>query len=265
MFIADGSCDSSNISFSCIKQRKQLFIESALIEANIKYIKNMDGIRVCKSKEPQLYNEFNRLSVGALNKRLPEYVWNLSEFQSRILMESLLEGDGHTYEYQDQKSFSRYGTISKYLADDITRLALHCSWSGIVKIAEIPNGVERTGTRTMGSRIGTTVNVTQKHVYYKVSIIRKQNQPWINKKVNESNEEKTIDYSGKVYCIEVPSSHTYYMRESQTSPCLIIGNSSRHGKQSTHIYLLLLLYVLVSLYKSRKHSNHLFIILFNYL
>ena len=237
MFIADGSCDSSNVSFSCIKERKQTFIESALNELNIKYIKSIDGIRICKSNEPLLYNEFNRLSVGALNKRLPEYVWNLSESQSRILMESLLEGDGHTYEYKDEKSFSRYGTISKQLADDITRLALHCGWSGIVKIADIPNGIERTGTRTMGSRIGTTVNVTQKHVYYKVSIIRKQNQPWINKKVNESNEEKTIDYSGKVYCIEVPSSHTYYMRESQTSPCLIIGNSSRHGKSKKYIII----------------------------
>jgi len=237
MFIADGSCDSSNVSFSCIKERKQTFIESALNELNIKYIKSIDGIRICKSNEPLLYNEFNRLSVGALNKRLPEYVWNLSESQSRILMESLLEGDGHTYEYKDEKSFSRYGTISKQLADDITRLALHCGWSGIVKIADIPNGIERTGTRTMGSRIGTTINVTQKHVYYKVSIIRKQNQPWINKKVNESNEEKTIDYSGKVYCIEVPSSHTYYMRESQTSPCLIIGNSSRHGKSKKYIII----------------------------
>jgi len=237
MFIADGSCDSSNVSFSCIKERKQTFIESALNELNIKYIKSINGIRICKSNEPLLYNEFNRLSVGALNKRLPEYVWNLSESQSRILMESLLEGDGHTYEYKDEKSFSRYGTISKQLADDITRLALHCGWSGIVKIADIPNGIERTGTRTMGSRIGTTVNVTQKHVYYKVSIIRKQNQPWVNKKVNESNEEKTIDYSGKVYCIEVPSSHTYYMRESQTSPCLIIGNSSRHGKSKKYIII----------------------------
>ena len=236
MFIADGSCDSSNVSFSCIKERKQTFIESALNELNIKYIKSIDGIRICKSSEPLLYNEFNRLSVGALNKRLPEYVWNLSESQSRILMESLLEGDGHTYEYKDEKSFSRYGTISKQLADDITRLALHCGWSGIVKIADIPNGIERTGTRTMGSRLGTTINVTQKHVYYKVSIIRKQNQPWINKKVNESNEEKTIDYSGKVYCIEVPSSHTYYMIESQTSPCLIIGNSSRHGKSKKKYY-----------------------------
>ena len=66
-----------------------------------------------------------------------------------------------------------------------------------------------------------------------MSIIRKQNQPWINKKQNESNEEKLIDYEGKVYCVEMPSSHTYYMRETEFSPCLIIGNSSRHGQKGT--------------------------------
>ena len=51
--------------------------------------------------------------------------------------------------------------------------------------------------------------------------------------MNDSNEEKLIDYEGKVYCIEVPSSHTYYMRETTNSPCLIVGNSSRHGQKGT--------------------------------
>ena len=45
--------------------------------------------------------------------------------------------------------------------------------------------------------------------------------------------EKLIDYEGKVYCIEMPSSHTYYMRESDHSPSQIIGNSSRHGQKGT--------------------------------
>jgi hypothetical protein len=71
------------------------------------------------------------------------------------------------------------------------------------------------------------MSATLQHTYYKVSIIREQNQPWINKKVNESNTEARIPYSGKVYCIEMPSSHVYYMRESMQSPSLIIGNSSR--------------------------------------
>jgi DNA-directed RNA polymerase II subunit RPB2 len=119
------------------------------------------------------------------------------------------------------------------LANDVSRLAVHCGYSGIIKISEEPTGIARVGKRNLGSRAGQVIEVTQKHTYYKVSIITKQNQPWINKKQNESNVEKLIDYEGKVYCIEMPSSHTYYMRETDHSPSQIIGNSSRHGQKGT--------------------------------
>jgi hypothetical protein len=142
-------------------------------------------------------------------------------------MDALLQGDGHTMKYKGEDEFSRYGTISPRLADDVSRLALHCGWSGIVKIAEEPTGVARVGKRNLGPRAGEAMSATLRHTYYKVSIIREQNQPWINKKVNESNTEERMPYSGNVYCIEMPSSHVYYMRESKHSPCLIIGNSSR--------------------------------------
>jgi len=135
-------------------------------------------------------------------------------------------------EYKGEK-FNRYGTISIKLANDISRLALHCGYSGIIKISEKPTGKARIGKRNLGSRAGDIVEITQKHIYYRVSIITKQNEPWINKKVNDSNEEKLIDYEGKVYCIEMPSSHTYYMRESDHLPSAIIGNSSRHGQKGT--------------------------------
>jgi DNA-directed RNA polymerase II subunit RPB2 len=102
-----------------------------------------------------------------------------------------------------------------------------------VKVSEEPTGVARVGIRNLGSRAGQEVSITQKHTYYKVSIITKQNQPWINKKVNDANEEKLVDYTGKVYCVEMESSHTYYMRETNFSPCMVIGNSSRHGQKGT--------------------------------
>jgi hypothetical protein len=142
-------------------------------------------------------------------------------------MEALLQGDGTTMKYKGEDEFSRYCTISPRLANDVSRLALHCGWSGIIKIAEEPTGVARAGTRNLGSRAGETMSATLQHTYYKVSIIREQNQPWINKKVNKSNIEKSVPYKGKVYCIEMPSSHVYYMRETTHSPSLIIGNSSR--------------------------------------
>jgi DNA-directed RNA polymerase beta subunit len=235
MFISDGCCDKSNkgIFITALKERKIEYIKNILINLNVNYSYHKDGnYFISGVKYNKIYESLKELSVGALNKSLPEYVWILSKRQSILLLEGLLQGDGSSMEYKGE-TFDRYGTISLQLANDITRLALHCGWSGIVKVSEEPTGIARIGKRNLGSRAGQEISVTQKHTYYKVSIIRKQNQPWINKKVNDSNEEKLIDYQGKVYCIEVPSSHTYYMRETNFSPCLIIGNSSRHGQKGT--------------------------------
>jgi hypothetical protein len=142
-------------------------------------------------------------------------------------MESLLEGDGHTYKTGITK-FSRYGTISKGLADDVTKLALHCGWAGHVKLSDKAGRIS-SGMRNLGERKGDYITVEQKHDYYKVSILRKHNEPWINKKSNISNEEKIINYKGSVYCIEVPESHVYYMRQTELSPPMWVGNSNRHG------------------------------------
>ena len=235
MFIADGWCDKCNkcVCITAIKERKINYNKQLLEKLNIDYSYHKDGnYYISGSKYPEVINALNELSVGALNKCLPDYVWNLSQSQSRILLSALLQGDGSSMEYKGE-TFDRYGTISIQLANDITRLALHCGYSGIVKIAEEPTGIARVGKRNLGSRAGQVVEITQKHTYYKVSIITKQNQPWINKKVNDSNEENLIDYEGKVYCVEMPSSHTYYMRETTNSPCLIVGNSSRHGQKGT--------------------------------
>jgi len=235
MFIADGWCDNTTkrINITALKERKIAFNKSILENMDIKYTYNNHGnFYISSAKYPHLFNELSILSVGAANKHLPDYVFGLSEKQSRILLEALLQGDGSSMEYKGE-TFNRYGTISIRLANDMTRLALHCGYSGTTKISEEPTGIARIGKRTLGARAGQEMSATLKHTYYKVSIITKQNQPWINKKTNATNVEKIIDYDGKVYCVEVPSSHTYYMRESDHSPSLIIGNSSRHGQKGT--------------------------------
>jgi DNA-directed RNA polymerase II subunit RPB2 len=236
MFISDGHCDKNGVGMyiSAIKERKVDYVSDILNELGVTWTYQEAGkFFVSAPKNRNVYDEMSKFSLGALNKHLPEYVWTLSKTQSIVLMEALLQGDGHTMKYKGEDEFSRYGTISPQLADDIMRLALHCGWSGIVKIAEEPTGLVRKGVRNMGTRAGEEMEATLKHTYYKVSIIREQNQPWINKKKNDSNTEGTVDYKGKVYCIEMPSSHVYYMRESTHSPALIIGNSSRHGQKGT--------------------------------
>jgi hypothetical protein len=233
IFIADGSTNTNRIFITALKERKKIFNKELLTNLNLEFnYYDCGNYYISGIKYNTLYNYLSELSVGALNKYLPEIAFNLSERQSRILLEALLEGDGSSMEYKGE-SFNRYGTISMKLANDISRLAVHCGYSGIIKISEEPTGIARVGKRNLGSRAGQVIEITQKHTYYKVSIITKQNQPWINKKQNESNVEKLIDYEGKVYCIEMPSSHTYYMRETDHSPSQIIGNSSRHGQKGT--------------------------------
>jgi len=230
MFIGDGSVNNRAAVLSCHKERKVNFNISLLTKLGIEYkYDNYNGyFAINKGKYPEIYDELKKYSLGALNKNLPDYVWSLSQRQSIILLEALLQSDGHTY----NDGFSRYGTISIKLANDVSRLAVHCGWSGVIKIASEPDGKERLVTGTMGYNKGKTHIIVQKHTYYKISIIRKQNEPYINKKVNDTNVEKIIDYNGKVYCVEMPSSHLYYMRENNFSPSMLIGNS-RAGQKGT--------------------------------
>jgi len=230
MFISDGSVNNRGTILSSHKQRKVDFNTHILTKLGLKFKHDsfQGYFALNKGEHPEIYEELQKYSLGAANKVLPDYVWELSQRQSIILMEALMEGDGHTY----KDGFSRYGTISVNLANDISRLAVHCGWSGVIKIASEPDGIERQCTGTMGYNKGKSSTITQKHTYYKISIIRKQNEPYINKKKNESNEEKLMKYCGKVYCIEMASSNLYYMRENFLAPSMLIGNS-RSGQKGT--------------------------------
>ncbi len=234
-FISDGCTDkhTPRIFIAAIKPTKMQFYENIFKNLGLNATHSIDKYFITGVKgNESIYAHLTELSVGSLNKYLPDYVWSLSQRQSRVLMNALLNGDGSTMQYKGEDGFSRYGTISVRLANDISRLALHCGWSGIVKFAQ-EAGVTRTGVKNLGSRAGQEITVTSKHDYYKVSIIREQNQPWINKKKNAENIEEIVHYEGKVYCVEMPSSHTYYMREGFHCPSLIVGNSSRHGQKGT--------------------------------
>ena len=230
MFISDGSVNNRAVVISAHKQRKVDFNTDILRKLGIEfYHDSYNGyFAINMGKNREIYEEFKKYSLGALNKYLPDYVWNLSQRQCIILLEALMEGDGHTY----IDGFSRYGTISLRLANDICRLSVHCGFSGITKIAAEPGDNKHIITGTKGYNTGKSHTIESKNTYYKISIIRKQNQPYINKKINDSNKEEIIDYEGKVYCIEMPTSHLYYMREHNFAPSMLIGNS-RSGQKGT--------------------------------
>jgi hypothetical protein len=73
--------------------------------------------------------------------------------------------------------------------------------------------------------------------YYQISIIKKHNEPWFNKKQNPSNIKQKIKYTGKVYCVEVEPSHIVYVRRKSQIGSLrlstIFCKQSRHAQKGT--------------------------------
>ena len=233
IYIADGShCGrATQIKLCGLKDRKKEFMNATCEELGIKYTIEDEGARISGAKYPDILN--NLVHKIAKDKYLPDYVWSLSQRQSRILLDSLMRCDGTTYTYKREPSFQRYGTTSVQLANDIQRLSFHCGWSGIIKLDNSTKGKTYIGKRNLGARAGTTVEITQKQDYYKISIITKQNNPWVNKKNNDSNTEEYIKYTGKVGCVEVPETHLFYYKEDLCCPAIWSGNSSRHGQKGT--------------------------------
>jgi len=162
---------------------------------------------------------FMPLSVGAIKKHLPSWCFELSSEQSRILLESLCLGDGH----ETATSLS-YSTSSKQLRDDLQIIVQHAGYtSGFYK------HVEEGSTRVDSSGRIYKANADNWHV----QIRRKRLYPTLNhghSKKQSGQTEEIIQYSGKVYCISVPS-QVFLVRRNGT--IVWTGNSNRHGQKGT--------------------------------
>ena len=226
MFISDGWMDkrytnSSVIALSFGKQRKINILKETCEELGVKFRtlkyarKECDGYDVKHYiTDKDLGESLKYLSVGALNKYLPDFVWNLNKNQSKLLLETLISFDGSV-----GKTYTCYYTSSKKLADDVSRLALHAGYSGNVNTEHV------NGDKFM--IYGRECNINSDR--YSVRIIKSKNNPMINhsmSKKQNGQEIKIINYKGVVSCVEVPS-HVFYMRENGIPHWT--GNSSRSG------------------------------------
>jgi DNA-directed RNA polymerase beta subunit len=155
------------------------------------------------STNTQLYSYLRPLSVGALNKSLPTWVWNLSAEHARDLIEGLMLGDG----YKNKSSAYQYYTSSELLADDVQRLALHAGWAAnIYKRSDA--GCQFT---IRGKDYSTNADALV------VTIVRCKNRPEINhghiKAQHGDFHDHMVPYDGKVYCITVPTG-VFYIRHN---------------------------------------------------
>ena len=220
IWMAEGWVHNNQISYATHKKRVKdsLDINFKILGYEISKVK--DKIDDCELnrwviKDKQLCNFMESYSVGAINKFLPEWVWNLSMENCKILIDSMILGDGH---YMKNGTL-RYDTSSEKLADDFQRLCLHAGYSAN-KYLKYEAGHE-SYSKTRNEIFKSTVNA------YRLTVIKTQNKPIVNKfrKPNGDNaNDSIIDYKGKVYCCQVNSGIIYVRNNGIPVWC---GNS-RH-------------------------------------
>ncbi len=229
MFIADGCTSRKNIIILAgTKQRKIDYHKEICENLNLEYEYHGEKVKTplfngTYINNYYIYKIFKPWSVGALNKSLPKFVWDLNTNQSRILLNALIAGDGS---HNNQGSVCYY-TSSVKLANDVQRLALHAGWSGCIKLIR-PAGTESV-IKATGQIIRSNADTLS------VRIVKTKNMPQINHghtHEQKIQEEKIIQYKGKVYCLEVPKTHLMYCRENKYSPPCWSGNSARSGQKA---------------------------------
>jgi DNA-directed RNA polymerase II subunit RPB2 len=230
IWIAEGFTGKHVTYFAAHKQR----VKDALIiikERNPTL--NIHRKKDCKEDEElhcfYVYNKIlekymSTYSVGAVNKFLPDWAWCLSPTHTRILINGMMLGDGHTM----KNGTRRYDTSSKRLADDFQRLCLHAGYSAnmYLKYEAGHESVVKAKGRE-GEIIKSTTDA------YRLTIIEKQNEPMVNKNIRPDGSgrlDAMIDYTGKVYCCRVNGPGVVYVRRKGTP--VWCGNS-RHGQKGT--------------------------------
>ena len=163
----------------------------------------------------QFYRYMKPLSVGAENKKLPEWVFDLSIEQARYLMEGMLLGETNC---------ECYYTTSIKLADQFQQLCLHAGWSGTISIAVKAGNESIINGRKVISNYDTL----------RISVITKKLYPSVNHShvyEQDVQEEKYIEKEKcPVFCLQVPSEVFYVRRNGK---CAWTANSRSQGHVTT--------------------------------
>ena len=189
IYISKGYINNTNIKILAHKQTIINILNDILPKLNILYTKENNYFNIKHSQLSNYLQLFNKNS-----KHLPDYVWNLSQTQSRILLNALI------LKYNTINGNTQYYySMSKQLADDIQKLCIHSGYCS--NITNIP----------LSCKI------------YKISIIK--NDSFI---IPKNSNITIINKQCKVYCPTV-STGIFMVRKNGKS--YWTGNSSRSGQK----------------------------------
>jgi hypothetical protein len=230
IWIAEGCFHKVNGTMLIAAHKKRVWdaVDKCCKNLNLEYNSWKDHPSAETNNTISIHNKvlgrfISQYSVGAINKSLPDWVWNLTPELCRILIDGMMLGDGHTME----NGTRRYDTSSKQLADDFQRLCLHAGFATNISLkykAGHESPVIKSG-KNKGKTIVSTVDS------YRMTIIETQIEPLVNKNIKQTentisgNCDTMIDFKGKVYCCTVNGEGVIYVRRN----CIPIwsGNSRR--------------------------------------
>ena len=203
------------------KERVQAVITDALTKLGYNYQITSDNSKI-SVYDKQLFTYMKKYSVGAPNKFLPDWVWKLSQEQTRKLINSMVLGDGSILQRTHSENNACYYTSSVKLANDFQRLCLHAGWSANISLHHKKGNVNYIEGR----------KITSNYDLWRLGIIKQKNSPCVNHgHTSTQNIQVEEIYNAKcdVFCLEMPH-ETFYVRRNGKP--VWTGNSRSRGPRT---------------------------------
>lgn len=206
IWIAEGCCTISyypngtircrQVNIATNKERVKENLEKCMKILGFKWNYHMDKGKPNKwyCGDLRLIYYLKPLSVGAVNKSLPDWCFNLDIHHSQKLIEGMCLGDG---DFMKETTTVRYYTSSIKLRDDFQMLCLHAGWGC--------NYYLKSEKGSLGGNIdGRQIISTEDH--WSLTVCKYQTKPLVNKYIKDGKQlDSWKDFDDKVYCCTVPT------------------------------------------------------------
>lgn len=201
VYIAEGYCGGKNYDVG-ITQKTGPRLDEIARRVRLCGVHTQVYDKVVRFQSKQIWSYMKKLGLSE-DKFIPAEYKNLCPRQLRILLDGLMFGDGRR-----QGTYGTYRTISKKLADDVQEIAFKAGMAATVMEAKWAYRATADGGR-FGSKVLYEVGIHACAVGSTAVNTKRMNR-------------KTVRYSGKVYCLEVPHHRLYVRRNGKAVWC---GNS----------------------------------------
>ena len=191
-FLSEGHTLDRDKEFgiSQIKEPQRKGIKALLQRCGFQFRESSSGFQVSSPKWWAYFKQFGK----SRDKFIPRDVMKSPHL--KVMFKALMDGDGH---WNSDKSGTYY-TISKQLANDVLEVCVRLGYSAKLSSRKRPNRFGESYEVSFTSRDHTEL-VTGNHLYQ----VSTQN--------NSVNCNKT-HFEGFVYCITVPETETFFLRQN---------------------------------------------------